>query len=86
MYYLQSLQSIPRRKILQLTAEFHISYVSAFLTKDSTGHGGKLCERGLIVVATSRQMCYSTAIERSGTVSTAILWVKNYGKTAHPSK
>jgi len=73
MYYLQTLQIIPRRKIIKLGVEFHISYVTGLLTKDSTGHGGKICERRLIVVATSRQMCYSTAIDRPSTVSTAIL-------------
>ena len=66
---MQTLQSIPQKKILELAVEFHISYVRELLTKDLTGHGSKICERRLMVVAISRQICYSTAIERLGSVT-----------------
>jgi len=66
---LQTLQTIPRIRILKLAVEFHISYVRGMLTKDLTGPGSKICDRKLIVVAIAKQMYYSTAIERRGSVA-----------------
>jgi len=62
MYYLQTLQIIPRIRILKLAVEFHIFYVRGMLTKDLTARGSKICDRKLIVVAISKQMYYSTVI------------------------